>query len=176
MFFLTFLAALFSASGATAEVVTSALSARSWNCCKSPCSWPGVADVRNPVMTCDANDAPLQDFEKLSSCDNPSVGGTGAYTGQHAWQHDNGTPYGLAGAQLIGEDQKICYCSCYILILISSLVWNRSMVVQTVSMISGVESSTSDLQVCFPYLLSAREGSSGSNYATDPRGRSGCSK
>lgn len=149
------LAILLLLSKTTVETVNSALTTRSWNCCKPSCSWPRVANVTSPVKACDASNNMLTDYEKQSSCDNPTTGGAYACADEHPWQIDDTTSYGFAAVRLEGEDRSTWCCACYNLTFTSGLLLNRTMVIQAVSMVSGIRTNTFDLfvRMCLYDLL-----------------------
>lgn len=125
-----------------------ALTTRSWNCCKHSCSWPGVGNVSSPVKTCDRGNTPLPltDYAKPSSCNNPPDGGAYACAHLQPWQN-NTISYGFAAIQLAGENATAWCCACYSLTFTSGLLQNRRMVVQAVSITTSASNNAFDLQV-----------------------------
>ena len=131
----------------TVGATKSARTTRSWNCCKPSCSWQRVANVSNPVKVCDASNNMLADYEKPSSCDNPTAGGAYACADEQPWQIDDALSYGFAAVSLQGQDKSTWCCACYNLTFTSGLLRNRTMVIQAVSAVSGLEDNTFDLFV-----------------------------
>lgn len=131
----------------------SARTTRSWNCCKPSCSWPDVANVTNPVTSCDRGNTPLTDYAQTSSCDKPPDGGAFACADQHPWQIDEKTSYGFAAVQLVGEDRSEWCCACYRLTFTSGRLPNRTMVVQAVSLTAPADIDTFDLYVLILSLM-----------------------
>ena len=137
----------------TAKAVRSAFTTRGWNCCKSSCSWPGVANVTKPVTACNGRNLRLKDYGRSSSCE---IGGAYACADQHPWQIDDTTSYGFAAAEFVGEDITAWCCACYKLTFISGLLQSRTMVVQAVSRTTLKESSdTFALMVCIRFIGSS---------------------
>lgn len=129
------------------EAATSARTTRSWNCCKPSCAWPDVANVTNPVKSCDRTNTPLTDYTRTSSCDKPLDGGAFTCASQHPWQIDDRTSYGFAALQLVGKDRSEWCCACFNLTFTSGLLQNRTMVVQAMSLTGPAETDTFDLYV-----------------------------
>ena len=122
---------------------------RSWNCCKPSCSWPDIANITNPVTSCDRDNFPLQDYAQISSCDKPLDGGAFSCADQQPWQIDDKTSYGFAAAQIIGEDRNEWCCACFNLTFTSGRLFNRTMVVQATSLTSPTDADIFDIYVLF---------------------------
>lgn len=148
MFSIPFLVVLLSLLRITAGIAKTALTTRSWNCCKLSCSWPEVANVSSPLTAYSSSNSPSRVFEQPSSCDKPVDRGAYACADESPLQVDETTSYGFPAVQLAEEDRSAWSCACYKLTLTSGLIQDRAMVVQAVSMIFGIESDTCDLFVC----------------------------
>lgn len=83
---------------------------RYWDCCKGSCSWPGKADVSNPVTTCGKDDQPLSDYNTASASD-----GGDAYmcSNQSPWAVSDSLAYGFAAVNIPGGSEASWCCSCY---------------------------------------------------------------
>lgn len=146
MFIYLVFSTLLSSQILIVESAKTARTTRSWSCCKPSCSWFGVANVTNPVTTCDRGNTPLEGYTQTSSCDQPTDGGAFACAEQHPWELDDETSYGFAKVQINGQDRRAWCCACYSLTFTSGLLLNRTMVVQAVGVTDSAE-DTFDLLV-----------------------------
>lgn len=85
-------------------------STRYWDCCKPSCSWPGKADVSNPVTTCDKNNNPLTDYNAKSGCDS---GTSYMCASQIPWAVNSALAFGFAATAISGQTESDWCCACY---------------------------------------------------------------
>lgn len=105
----------------------SAITSRYWDCCKPSCAWKDKAKVTSPILTCDANNNPLKDFNAGTGCN----GGTAfACANQTPWAVNDTFSYGFVGAFIKGGAESTWCSSCYQLTFTDSTLKGKTMVVQ----------------------------------------------
>lgn len=110
--FTILLSALFTgAYGRGSAVQGTGTTTRQWSCCKNSCSWPGKALVDKPVLTCDASDNLLDNYNRRDGCD--SGGGSFECSDLSPWAASNDLAYGFAAVNLAASNESAWCCSCY---------------------------------------------------------------
>ena len=99
------------AYGAGSAVQGTGSTTRQWSCCKNSCSWPGKALVYKPVLTCDASDNLLDNYNRRDGCE--SGGGSYACSDLSPWAASNDLAYGFAAVNLAASNESAWCCSCY---------------------------------------------------------------
>jgi hypothetical protein len=99
------------AYGAGSAIQGTGSTTRQWSCCKNSCSWPGKALVDKPVLTCDASDNFLDNFNRRDGCE--SGGGSFACSDLSPWAASNDLAYGFAAVNLAASNESAWCCSCY---------------------------------------------------------------
>ncbi|KAF2249421.1 glycoside hydrolase family 45 protein [Trematosphaeria pertusa] len=119
---------------------------RYWDCCKPSCSWPGKAQVSNPVRTCNKQDLwpnPM-DPNAASAC-----GGGEAYSCSNnaPWAVDDNLAYGFAAASIKGSSEPNWCCACYELTFTSTSIAGKRLVVQVTNTGGDLGENHFDLQI-----------------------------
>ncbi|CAA9960480.1 glycoside hydrolase family 45 protein [Pyrenophora teres f. maculata] len=131
-FFTVFIPTLFTgAYGIGSAIQGTGTTTRQWSCCKNSCSWPGKALVDKPVLTCDASDNLLDNYNRRDGCD--SGGGSFECSDLSPWAASNDLAYGFAAVNLAASNESAWCCSCYSLTFTSGPVNGKKMVVQVTS-------------------------------------------
>ncbi|OWY49327.1 hypothetical protein AA0120_g3361 [Alternaria tenuissima] len=114
--------------GAGSAIKGTGSTTRQWSCCKNSCSWPGKALVDKPVLTCDASDNLLDNYNRRDGCE--SGGGSYACSDLSPFAVSNDLAYGFAAVNLATSNESAWCCSCYSLTFTSGPVNGKKMVVQ----------------------------------------------
>ncbi|CAM1501147.1 Fc.00g103090.m01.CDS01 [Cosmosporella sp. VM-42] len=119
-------------------------STRYWDCCKPSCAWSGKASVSAPVLTCDAKDNPLGDFNAPSGC-----GGGSAFTctNNSPWIINENLAYGFAATAINGEDESSWCCACYALTFTEQGLNGKTMIVQSTNTGSDISNNQFDILI-----------------------------
>lgn len=120
---------------------------RYYDCCKPSCSWPGKADVLQPVNHCSVDGVTLiPDFEAPSACQKDVVGTAHMCESQQPWAISDSLSYGFAAAALPGGESESC-CKCYALTFTDPPIRGKQLVVQVTNTGADVGSNQFDLQI-----------------------------
>lgn len=136
------------ASRARAQTVSGTGSTtRYWDCCKGSCSWPGKADVSNPVQTCGESDQPLTDYNAVSGC--TTAGADNAYmcSDQSPWAVNSTMAYGFAAVSIPGGSESTWCCACYELTFTSTAISGKKMIVQATNTGADLANGQFDLAI-----------------------------
>ncbi|KAF7436195.1 hypothetical protein PC9H_003021 [Pleurotus ostreatus] len=116
---------------ATALAQQTGQTTRYWDCCKPSCAWSGkascIADVTQPVLTCNAQGSTLTDPDVKSGCDG---GSAFTCTNNSPWAVNDNLAYGFAAVSISGSTESRWCCACYELTFTSGPVAGKRMVVQ----------------------------------------------
>jgi hypothetical protein len=118
-------------NGALLNYTGEAVTTRFWDCCKPSCAWKDKASFSRPVLSCSADDKPI-DINAGTGCN----GGNGYQcSDQQPWAVNDTFSYGYSGVFIKPEltDNKIedawC-CACYQLEFTSEPLRGKTMIVQ----------------------------------------------
>lgn len=108
-----------------------AVTTRFWDCCKPSCGWNGKADFSRPVLSCSADNQPV-DIAAGTGCNG---GSAFQCADQQPWKINDTLSYGYAGAfiaaSLTHESVESAWCcACYQLDFTSEPLIGKTMVVQ----------------------------------------------
>jgi len=120
---------------------------RYYDCCKPSCSWPGKADVTQPVRQC-AKDGKtlLTDFSAPSACQTDVEGISHMCEEQQPWAVSDVLSYGFAAAALPGGESESC-CACYAITFSDPPIRGKQLVVQVTNTGADVGSNQFDIQI-----------------------------
>ncbi|ORX80543.1 hypothetical protein BCR32DRAFT_220853 [Anaeromyces robustus] len=120
---------------------------RYYDCCKPSCSWPGKAEVTQPVRQCSIDGKTLlTDFSAPSACQTDVEGISHMCEAQQPWAVSDVLSYGFAAAALPGGESLSC-CACYALTFSDPPIRGKQMVVQVTNTGSDVGSNQFDIQI-----------------------------
>jgi len=123
------------------------ITTRYYDCCKPSCSWPGKADVTQPVRQCAIDGKTLlTDFSSPSACQTDVEGISHMCEDQQPWAVSDVLSYGFAAAALPGGESETC-CACYAITFSEPPIRGKQIVVQVTNTGADVGSNQFDLQI-----------------------------
>ncbi|KAL6607523.1 hypothetical protein LY90DRAFT_460043 [Neocallimastix californiae] len=123
------------------------ITTRYYDCCKPSCSWPGKAEVTQPVRQCAVDGKTLlTDFSAPSACQTDVEGISHMCEDQQPWAVSDVLSYGFAAAALPGGESESC-CACYAITFSEPPIRGKQIVVQVTNTGADVGSNQFDLQI-----------------------------